>query len=306
MQPYKFFLLSFLLLFSPIGTQAARDESDRPTVLLVSIDGFRWDYLEKYPTPAIHRLAQRGVRAEALLPVFPTLTFPNHYSIATGLFPQNHGIVANTFPNAGQSDWYIYKRAESAQDGSWYGGTPIWVAAHNAGLQTAAFFFPGSEADIQGVKPDRWFAYDKSISGSKRVKQVLEWLAEPPDTRPQMITMYFDDVDDHSHWSGVGSRQAEKAIARVDGYIRRLLQGIDRLPHGKQVTLVLVSDHGQGSYTHQQPPLVLDEHFNIDGFQLIESGTYLFMHAREADEERVMELQQAINELWDCGQAFRP
>jgi predicted AlkP superfamily pyrophosphatase or phosphodiesterase len=286
-------------------TQATENAGSRYLVL-VSIDGFRWDYLDQYPTPALHELAERGVRAEALVPVFPTLTFPNHYSIATGLFPQNHGIVANVFPNADQSDWYIYKEAESAQDGSWYGGVPIWVAAHRAGLRTAAFFFPGTEAPVQGVTPDRWYRYDKSISGSKRLRQVLDWLAEPPESRPHMITLYFDDVDDHSHWSGVGSRQAKKAIARVDGYIRRLVQGIDRLPYGDQVTLVVVSDHGQGSYLQQEPALVLDEHFDIEGFQPIEGGNYLFLHTSKADAARVINLQQAINEVWTCGRAWRP
>lgn len=306
MQPSHCFLLLSLLLVTAFPAQPAEGGNQEPYLVLVSIDGFRWDYLDQHPTPALNALARRGLRADALLPVFPTLTFPNHYTIATGLYPEHHGIVANTFPDAGRSDWYIYKQAESAQDGSWYGGVPIWVAAHNAGLNTAAYFFPGSEADIQGIRPDRWFRYSKATPGSWRVRQVLKWLAEPPDTRPQMITLYFDDVDDHSHWSGVGSRQAKRAIARVDGYIRQLMKGIDRLPYGQQVTVVVVSDHGQGSYTHQRPPLVLDEQFDITGLRPIEGGNYLFLHASQPDDARILELQQAINRAWDCGHAWRP
>jgi len=301
-------LALLLALWCGTGTdriQAAEEPQPRYLVL-VSIDGFRWDYLQQYPTPALQALAARGVRADALLPVFPTLTFPNHYSIVTGQYPQRHGLVANAFPNADQTDWYINKEAESAQDGKWYGGLPIWVAAHRAGLNTAAFFFPGTEAPVQGVRPDRWSRYDKSIPGSRRVKTVLDWLAEPPDSRPHMITLYFEDVDDHSHWSGVGSKQARKAISRVDGYIKRLVRGIDRLPYGEQVSVVVVSDHGQGSYRNPPDAFVLDEHFDIDGFRPIEGGNYLFLHATDADENRVMELQQAINEAWKCGHAWRP
>jgi predicted AlkP superfamily pyrophosphatase or phosphodiesterase len=294
-----------LLLAAAAPVGATANDASRYLVL-VSIDGFRWDYLDQYPTPALHELAARGVQADALLPVFPTLTFPNHYSIATGLYPQNHGIVANVFPNEDRSDWYVYKQAESAQDGSWYGGLPIWVAAHDAGLKTAAFFFPGTEADIRGVKPDRWFRYNKAISGTKRVKQVLDWLAEPTDTRPHMVTLYFDDVDDHSHWSGVGSRQAKKAISRVDRYVRQLMDGIDQLPYGGQVTLVVVSDHGQASYSQHQPALVLDEQFDIRGFRPLEGGNYLFLYQRQPDDQEVLQLQQAINATWDCGHAWRP
>ncbi len=299
-------VLLFLLLMAAMAPGAATAEQQPRYLVLVAIDGFRWDYLDQYPTPALRELAARGVQADALLPVFPTLTFPNHYSIATGLYPQNHGIVANVFPNEDRSDWYVYKEAESAQDGSWYGGLPVWVAAHDAGLNTAAFFFPGTEADIRGVKPDRWFRYNKAITGSKRVKQVLDWLAEPPDTRPHMVTLYFDDVDDHSHWSGVDSKQARKAISRVDRYIRQLMDGIDRLPYGGQVTLVVVSDHGQASYTQQQPALVLDEQFDISGFRPLEGGNYLFLYQRQPDEPALLQLQQSINATWDCGHAWRP
>ncbi len=288
---------------APVDSQPDGDPS---YLLLVSIDGFRWDYMDIYPTPALHALAARGVKADALLPVFPTLTFPNHYSIATGLYPQNHGLVANTFPDRDSGDWYVYKRKESAQDGRWYGGEPIWVAAKKAGMNTAAFFFVGSEAPIQGLLPDRWNAYDKSISGDERVTQVLHWLAEPEAQRPQMITLYFDDVDDHSHWSGIGSADAVAAINRVDGYVQRLLDGIDALPYADRVSLVLVSDHGQGSYTHADKPFVLAGQFDLQGITPVDGGSYLFLYFDVADVPRVTALQDAINQAWDCGTAYRP
>ena len=115
------------------GGVNAPEQRDKPYLVLISIDGFRWDYQDLYDTPALDRLAARGVRAESVQPVFPTLTFPNHYSIATGLYPANHGIVANDFPDPDSGDWYLYKSARIVQQGQWYGGEPIWVAAEKNG-----------------------------------------------------------------------------------------------------------------------------------------------------------------------------
>jgi predicted AlkP superfamily pyrophosphatase or phosphodiesterase len=298
-------LLLMLLLVATSHVSAAAEHNKRYLVL-VSMDGFRWDYMDKHPTPAMHALAARGVKAAALLPVFPTLTFPNHYSIATGLYPQNHGLVANEFRDRESGDWYVYKQKESAQDGRWYGGEPIWVAAAKAGMKTAAFFFVGSEAAIQGIRPDRWNAYDKSISGDERVTQVLQWLTEPEEQRPQMITLYFEDVDDHSHWGGIGSEQATAAIARVDGYLQRLMDGIDALPYADQVSIVLVSDHGQAAYTQAHKPFVLQGQFDLQGITPIDGGSFLFLYFDTANPQRVAALQEAINLAWDCGTAYRP
>jgi len=307
--PKRCLCLAYLLLLLAYATPAvcqAGPDDERRYLILVSIDGFRWDYLDKYPTPALRALAARGVRADALLPVFPTLTFPNHYSMVTGLYPQNHGIVANEFPDPESADWYRYKNKEVVQDGRWYGGEPIWVAAARAGMATAAFYFVGTEADVEGIRPDRWHPYNKLVTGDMRTAQVLQWLAEPPETRPQMITLYFDDVDDHSHWSGVGSPAARAAIARVDGYIQQLQDGIARLPFSDQVSLVVASDHGQSAYNHSGEPFILEGRFNLDGITAVDGGSYLFLHFEQDDLQRVAALQLAINQAWDCGQAYRP
>jgi len=298
--------LAILLGFTAVAPTIAATEAEPPYLVLISIDGFRWDYLDQYPTPALRELASRGVRADSLIPVFPTLTFPNHYTIATGLYPQNHGIVANTFPDPESGSWYTYKKRETAQDGRWYGGEPIWVAAAKAGMRTAAFYFVGSEADIQGIRPDRWNPYNKLITGDIRTEQVLEWLAEPEDTRPQVITLYFDDVDDHSHWSGVGSEAAVAAIARVDGYIQQLLDGMDQLAYKDRISLVVVSDHGQGGYSRPGDPLVLEGNVDLSGITPVDGGSYLFLHFDREEPQRVAAMQQAINQAWDCGEAYQP
>ena len=277
---------------------------DRPYLILLSIDGFRWDYLDKYPAPAIEQLASTGVKATALLPVFPTLTFPNHYSLATGLYPANHGIVANNFPGTDRNDWYAYKDRSTVQDGRWYGGEPIWVAAEKHGMVSAAYFFVGTEAPVGGIAPTHWFGFDREVPGERRVDQVLAWLAEPPDTRPHMITLYFEEVDEASHRYGPGTAESIQAIANVDRHVGRLTAGIDALAIGDQVTVVIVSDHGQSSYRQDVEPLILDEVVELDDFAVVDGGSYAFLFALQDDSARLSEVRDAINQSWENGRAL--
>jgi predicted AlkP superfamily pyrophosphatase or phosphodiesterase len=246
------------------------EQRNKPYLILISVDGFRWDYQDLFETPALDRLAARGVRAESLQPVFPTLTFPNHYSIATGLYPANHGIVANDFPDPDSDDWYLHKRAKIVRQSRWYGGEPIWVAAERNGMVSAAFFWIGTEADIEGIRPTYWHKFDDNISGKRRVKQVLKWLQMPVETRPHLIALYFEHVDRITHANGIGSRESVREIKRIDRYLGRLMDGIDKLPHSKDVYIILVSDHGQSAYDRDAKILALDKFLNLDGISIVE------------------------------------
>ena len=288
------------------GGVNAPEQRDKPYLILISIDGFRWDYQDLYETPALDRLAARGVRAESLQPVFPTLTFPNHYSIATGLYPANHGIVANDFPDPESGDWYQYKVASIVQQGRWYGGEPIWVAAEKNGMVSAAFFFVGTEADIDGIPPTYWNQFDANISGSRRVSQALEWLAMPTETRPHLITLYFEHVDNDSHTYGVGSKESIAEIKRADRYIGKLMDGIDKLPFSEDIYIVLVSDHGQSSYDVKSKILTLDRFLNLDGITAVEGGTYVYLFFDEKDPARAKQIRDQINRGWKHGQAWLP
>jgi predicted AlkP superfamily pyrophosphatase or phosphodiesterase len=284
----------------------APEQRTKPYLVLVSIDGFRWDFASFLDTPGIDRLASEGLSAEALLPVFPTLTFPNHFSIATGQLPRNHGIVANEFPHEDGERWYFYKDRESVQDGQWYLAEPIWVTAEKQGMLSAAFFFVGTEADISGKRPTHWRAFDADVPGSERVEQVLHWLAEPAPTRPHVITLYFEDVDDNTHWYGPGSAESVAAIGRVDVHLQKLLAGIDALPHGDQVYVFLVSDHGMAAYDPSRPPFVIDQVASLEGVRAVEGGPYVFLHFDDAETGRLREVRDAINNSWDCGRALLP
>jgi len=298
-------LLCFAVSLSQVEAQD-KETAGQPYLILISLDGFRWDYIDRHPTPAIHELIARGVKADALIPVFPTLTFPNHYTIATGLYPSRHGIIANQFRSKDSGEWYSHKQKSTAQDGSWYRGEPIWVAAEKAGIRTASFYFVGTEAEIQGVRPTDWRSYDKSVDGMKRVRQALKWLKSSPEKRPHLITLYFEDVDDYAHWYGPDSEENAEAIARVDTYIQALLAGIDKLPFANQVNIVLVSDHGQASYDPDAPVLVLDELLDLSGTTFVDGGPYVFIYLDKPDVQRAEAIRDDINSVWNCGTAYLP
>lgn len=279
-------------------------QRDKPTLVLVSIDGFRWDYPDLFDTPAIDSLVTSGVRAKSMVPAFPSLTFPNHYSIATGLRPGNHGIVGNDFPNRDRTSWYRYKERETVQDGRWYGGEPIWVAAERNGMVSAAFFFVGTEADVDGIEPSYWRPFDYNISGSARVDQVLQWLGMPERSRPHVVTLYFEDVDVASHEYGPLSPENRRAVAIVDAYVETLMQGIRSLPIADDVYVLLVSDHGQSTYSDTDDPFVLSRHVDLGGVTVVDGGSFVFLYLETSDQTRAASLRDAINQEWDHGRAW--
>jgi predicted AlkP superfamily pyrophosphatase or phosphodiesterase len=284
----------------------AASQINKPYLVLVSIDGFRWDYMDRYPTPNLDRIASKGSKAERLLPVFPTLTFPNHYSIATGLYPAHHGLVANDFPDPERHKWYSLKNRDTVEDPGFYGGEPIWVTAETQGMVSASFFWVGTEAAVSGVSPTHWRSYDKNISGQERVEQVLSWMAERQESRPHLYTLYFEDVDDYSHWKGPESKENIEAIKHVDAYIGQLLDGIEELRYSDQVNIIVVSDHGQGSYLEDPQPFILGDYVNLEATSIIEGGSYLFLHLDQDDPERASEIVETINGVWKHGRAYLP
>ena len=284
----------------------APEQRDKPYLVLVSVDGFRWDFAERYGAGHIASIGIQGLQAEGLQPVFPTLTFPNHYSIATGQPPARHGLVANEFPSEDRSRWYVYKDRTTVEDGTWYLAEPIWVTAEKHGMLSAAYYFVGTEADVAGVRPTHWRAFDADVDGERRVNQVLEWLGEPPETRPHLITLYFEDVDDYTHWHGPGSPESRAAIRRVDDQVGQLLSGIEALPHGGEVYVFLVSDHGVATYREDRAPLVLEHIVDLSGCRTVQGGPYVYLWFDTGQEQRAASMRDRINGQWDCGRALLP
>ena len=214
-------------------------------LILISIDGFRWDYLEKYDSPHLRELARDGVHAKKLISCFPSLTFPNHYTLVTGLRPEHHGIVANTFFDPALQAKFVSKSHESSIDPRWWaGGEPVWITAEKQGVRSGCFFWPGSEAENHGLRPAFFKAFDKSLNCTERVDGLLAWLDLPPDQRPRCCTLYFDIVDSKGHLFGPDAPETAAAVKEVDEAIGRLLTGLDRRGLSQQSNLVIVSDHG--------------------------------------------------------------
>jgi len=257
-------LLSILLLAACAGcasqprTEAAAPATRRPLVILVSIDGFRPDYLQRGHTPTLAALAADGVRAKAMQPVFPTLTFPNHYTLVTGLYPDHHGIVNNRFTNPDTGAAFVFKDRYTTADPTWWGGEPIWITAQKQGLRTATMFWPGSDVAISGVRPDHWLYYDGSMSSSERVDHLLHWIDLPAAQRAQFYTLYFDAVDHASHSHGPPSPQVDAALAEVDDALGRLVAGLRARGLYDDTDLVIVSDHG-GATTSKALRTYLDD-----------------------------------------------
>ena len=240
-------VLVALLLLAGCATQPSPAPAvAAPPVLLISIDGVRADSLELGLTPNLDRLAREGVRARWLIPSYPSLTFPNHYTLVTGLRPDRHGIVHNTMRDPALGEFKLSDRA-AVGNGAWWGGEPIWVTAEQAGLATATLSWPGSEAPIRGVRPTRWQPYDGDAPYAGRVDRVVGWLSEPQATRPRFATLYFENLDEESHRFGPESAQARHALGEADAAVGRLLQGLDASGVLEQVNIVLVSDHGMAS-----------------------------------------------------------
>jgi alkaline phosphatase D len=221
--------------------------SERNYVVLVSFDGFRWDYTDIYDTPNFDRLAEEGVKAEYLKPSFPTKTFPNHYTLATGLYPDHHGIINNTFYAPDLGEVYRISKREMVMNPASYFGEPIWVTAEMQGLISASYFWVGSEAPIKGMHPTYWKAYDHSVPFEDRIDTVIHWLNLPEEKRPDFITLYFHEPDGIGHDFGPVSPETGEVIEYLDQLLGILRHKLSETAVGDQVNLIVLSDHGMGA-----------------------------------------------------------
>jgi alkaline phosphatase D len=265
-------------------------------VVLVSLDGFRWDYTKRYGATHLQGLARQGVWApEGMLPSYPSLTFPNHYAIATGLYPEHNGLVANGFLDPrreaeGKPAKYGIGDAKAVTDGSWYSGVPLWSLAEQQGMRTACLFWPGSEAKIAGEQPSEYLKFDDHVSEEARIGQVIAWLKEPESSRPHFITLYYSDVDHAGHEFGPDAPETKAAVLKVDALVGKLHAELSatKLP----IDLVVVSDHGMIKI--QGPWVTLDQVAPTADFSGFETdGPLLYGKDEESREKLYNELKKA-------------
>jgi predicted AlkP superfamily pyrophosphatase or phosphodiesterase len=261
-------------------------------VVLVSLDGFRWDYARRDNATHLLALGKKGVWApEGMMPSFPSLTFPNHFTMVTGLYPEHHGLVANNFYDPGKNARFAISDPNAVTDGSWYSGTPLWSLAESQGMRTACFFWPGSEAKIAGFRPTYYLKFDDKIDDEARIKQVLEWLRLPVEERPHFITLYYSEPDHEGHEFGPDAPETRAAVRKVDALIGKLKAGLDEthLP----VDLVVVSDHGMAKT--EDSWITLDKFADLTGF---ESAGFLLYGKTDEDAARVYDqLKKATSEF---------
>lgn len=260
----------------------------KPTVLLVSIDGFRYDYFEKTETPNFRRLLKKGVKAKWLVPQFPTKTFPNHYTIVTGLRPENHGIVSNTMFDLEFNESFSLRNLKAIRDGKWWGGEPLWVTAEKQGQISATYFWPGSEAEIAGKRPSHWKEYNHSVPDSQRVRDVMQWLELPAPRRPTFLTLYFASVDDAGHAFGPESDSTRSAVRAIDKVIGYLMDELSARQIFEKINLIIVSDHGMVQ-TSSERTIFLDDYVDSTLVRIIDWSPVAHLLPHQGKETEVYE-----------------
>ena len=237
------FPLAACLLLAGCATTPPYARAPRHPLLLVSIDGLRPTDVTPAQMPNLSRLAQQGVRAAWMKPSYPSLTFPNHYTLVTGLRPDQHGIVHNTMSDPRLGHFMLSDR-KAVGDGRWWGGTPVWVSVERAGLHASTLYWPGSEAAIQGVRPSHWEPFNEKRSPQDRARTVAHWLLQPAAQRPDFATLYFDSVDHAEHEHGPDSPEARDQRSVTDAAIGTLVSMLAAGGALDRTDIIVVSDHG--------------------------------------------------------------
>jgi len=269
------------------ATQNAYSDSNFTTykvksiVILISLDGFRWDYLSRTATNNFDAIVGSGVKAKSLIPVFPTTTFPNHLSIITGLYPENHGIVSNRMYDEEWDAWYyIGEGSVPVTESRWYEGEPFWVTAEKQGYTTATYFWPGSEAVINGEQPTYWYPYDGSVPNEEIINQVLEWLEFPIENRPTFITFYLNDANHWGHIYGPESSEMNAIIQGLDNDIGMLIDGLNERDIFENVNIIITADHGMTSQSRDRV-IFLDDYINLEDVMVIDWTTMATIRPNE-------------------------
>lgn len=286
-----FTLGSVLVACKPEGK--LKDDS---YVVILSLDAFRWDYPDIANTPTLNSMAGQGVKAKALIPCYPSKTFPNHYSIATGLYPDNHGIVCNRFFDKEQGYYSIGDR-NAVENPAFYGGEPIWLTAERQGLKAATFFWVGSEAPIGGSYPSHWKPYDQKLSFESRIDTVIHWLSLPEKERPRFIAWYYHEPDWTAHRDGATGTKTLALVEQLDSLVGVFVDKLSELPHADKVNFIVVSDHGMADISPQRY-INLSEYIDKDWFDYITGGNPVYsLQPKEGHKQKALGALQSIENL---------
>ena len=265
-------------------------QTSKPYLIFISADGFRWDLADKYHASNLLALRSGGVAAQKMTPSYPSVTFPNHYSLATGLYPSHHGLVDNTFYDPKKGRGYRISDRKAVSDSSWYGGTPIWVLAEQQHMLSANYFWVGSEAAIDGIFSTYYYPFNNVTPLDTRLQTVKNWLQLPDAQRPHLILFYMPQVDHAEHVYGPDSKEAEEAVHLVDDCIGKMTRMVDSLH--LPVNYIFVADHGMASIDTLKGGLELPR--SIDTTKFIVSGSETLRHLYARDKKDILPQYQAL------------
>lgn len=293
----------------PAPPAAPVAEVRAPVTILVSIDGFRPDYCNRGVTPNLDALAARGISA-AMRPSFPSKTFPNHWTLVTGVRPDRGGIVSNAMEDVAKPG--VKFTMEDSKDPFWWNAAePIWVTAERSGVRSATLFWPGSNVAWGGkwskdhgghaeggVRPSDWWPFDQAVPAEQRVAGVLDWMRRPAATRPRFVSLYFDTVDSAGHSYGPDAPETTAEVAKVDAAIGALVAGLRAL--GQPANFVIVADHGMAA-TSADRSIAMDHVANPADYRQFESGpfaTFYPVAGHEASLEKALLGRHPHFECW--------
>jgi len=297
-------LLTLVILgFITVLTWQCNEPPEEEYVVMLSMDGFRWDYPNMFDTPNLNRIAKNGVKAKSLKPSFPTKTFPNHYTMVTGLYPDHHGIVQNSFYDPDMDAYYKVRDRDAVRNGEFYGGEPIWNTAEKQGVRSASYFWVASEADIQGMRPSYYKEYEHSFPFGHRIDSVISWLKLPSKIRPRLILWYMDEPDSKGHYTGPGNPELGATISTLDSLVGVFLDEVEELPFADRINIIVTSDHGMGP-TSNNRVAYLDDYIQEDWFEVIDgyNPNYLFK-AKEEYYQQAYDSLRSIEHvaIWKSG-----
>lgn len=255
----------------------------KPYVIMISTDGFRYDYAKKYNAENLLKLSENGVQAKAMIPSYPSITFPNHWTLITGLYPSHHGLIDNFFYDYKKKEAYAMSNRKNAEDGSWYGGIPLWSLFEKQSVVSASLQWVGSASDAGGMRPTYYYPYHEKFKPSEKVDKVINWLKLPEDRRPHFISLYFPEVDGAGHHFGPEAKETETAVHLIDEAIGNLVEKVNHLGL-KNVNFIFVSDHGMIKVDSGNPleiPAIL---FDKKRFDYYNSQTLLRVYVKNPDE----------------------
>ena len=238
-----------------------------PTTILISLDGFRADFLHRGMSPALSAFIEQGVSPQYMLPSFPSVTFPNHFTLVTGLYPESHGVVGNSFYDPELDEDFYYTDSSISMQSKWWSAEPIWNTLEKQGIKSAIHMWPGSEAHIDNMDPAIVDKFNRTEALNRKTDRILELLDLPDDggddKRPQFIAAYVPNVDSNGHKYGPNSTEVQDTIAEVDEMLGGLFAGLETRNLTNVVNVVIVSDHGMAT-TSTERLVQLEELVDLD------------------------------------------